>query len=467
MIAIYKLGVEHCQFSVCNPQFAICNQRRWLLGLFFVAAALPLSVTFAQSLQPAVWPAVRPLPTQKLQRLGLRVIEGDHLTLVTDVPPSAEIEELPKVAAAALPLLAEYFGIAAEELDGWRVQACLIADRSKFDAAGLMPPMPHDAFPHALSMGYELWVNEQPSVYYTRALLLHELTHSLMSTRLGGCGPGWYMEAVAELMGAHAWNAAADKLRLRDMPADKTDVPFWGRVPLVRKAPAPLTIDAVMRIDNNRSLEVDAYAAVWSLAKFMDTHPRYRDRFRKLPRIVLRQDFNDRFHRGFAKDWEMLSAEYQLFAATLEYGHDIEREAIAFREGEPLGDNPRVADIRADRGWQPAGVAVTAGETYRYTAEGRFVIARDPDGTPWPCEANGITITYHAGRPLGQLLGVVEQLGGKAGAGGFLESFPLDTSGQFTAPATGALYLRVNDRPNQLAENEGRLQVTLRHAVPQ
>ncbi len=430
-------------------------------GILLAVAFFHAGVILAQEVQPAVWPAPRQLPLAKFDQLGLRVISGKHVTLVTDVASSAWLDELPLVAQQAMAPLADYFGVDSSRWEAWRVVAFVIEDRQKFAAVDLLPPRPHDEFPHALSMGYELWVNHQPSAYYTRALFLHELTHSFCSTLLGGCGPGWYMEAVAELMGAHRWSAEQQKLELAILPADRKATPYWGRIPLVREAAGPLSIDAVMKINNDRPLEVDQYAAVWSLAKFMDAHPRYQERYRKLPRIVLKQDFNDRFRRAFSRDWEALRAEFQLFTRTLEYGHDIGREAIHFRRGEPLGDESRQVAVRADRGWQPSGAAVLAGEVYRYQARGRFVIAREPDGTPWPCEANGVTITYHGGRPLGQLLATVVKLDAPALGGGLLQPFPLDVEGQFTAPTTGTLYLRVNDSPSKLVENRGGLTVTL------
>ncbi|MEM6328852.1 MAG: hypothetical protein AAF790_01250 [Planctomycetota bacterium] len=429
------------------------------LGVCTAGAAPPL-------LEPAVWPRPRPLDAAALARFGIRLVEGTHLTLATDVPPSAEVDELPAVIDAAVPLLAAYFAgdgktaaakkAGAEELNGWRVHACLIGDREKFTAAGLMPPPPHAEFPHALSMGYEVWLNRQPSAYYNRALLIHEVTHSFMSTRLGGCGPGWYMEAVAELMAGHRWSAERPGgLALRRLPATRDAAPYWGRVPLVRAAPGTLSVDAVMKLDNNRAMPVESYAAAWSLAKFLDAHPRYRDRWRKLPRIVLRRDFDARFRRAFARDRRGLDAEYQLFARTLEYGHDIEREAIPFRRGKPLEGKPVRVVVSGGRGWQPAGVQVEQGRVYRYRADGRYVVGAEPDGTPWPCEAGGITLAYHGGRPLGQLLAAVVQWDAPALGGGLLRPLPLGPAGEFTAPATGTLYVRVNDSPAKLAANRG------------
>ena len=435
------------------------------LRIPFVAASLLLCVAVArtQTLEPAVWPAPRPLDLTKLDRLGLRVVEGEHVTLVTDLPAAPAVDQLPEVAARAIPLLADYCSVKRNAASTWRVQAYVIGDPDKFAAAGLMPPAEHADFPHGQSMGYEFWVHDQQSDYYRRALFLHELTHSFMSTKLGGCGPGWYMEAAAELMGGHAWQADRKQLALRELPTDRRLAPFWGRVPLVRKAKGPLTIDTVMKIDNRKPLGVEAYALVWALAKFMDTHPAYRERFRKLPSLVLRRDFNQRFRRMFQQDWRQLNSEFQLFAATLEYGHNIEREAIVFAEGAELSNQPKSAwhflVLRADRGWQPSGARVRKGEQYAYRTKGQYVIAKEPDGAAWPCQADGVTITYHAGRPLGQLLAAVDT------PGGFLKPFALGASGQFTAPAEGTLYLRVNDSPAKLAENEGTLRVAIKSAA--
>ncbi|MEN1679356.1 MAG: hypothetical protein AAGJ46_07155 [Planctomycetota bacterium] len=421
-------------------------------GRLIAACVLLASPAFGESLERAIWPKPRPLVEEKLEALGIRVVRGDVLTLVTDLPPSPAVDELPRVATTAVEAFAEYFELTPPA--GWRVQAFVMGDRERFAAAGLLPPAEHADFANGLSMGYELWVKDQPSDYYRRALLVHELTHSFMSTLLGGCGPGWYMEATAELMGAHAWDAESGELRVGIVPASKTDCPQWGRVPLVRKAGESLTAAAVMRVDNRQKLEVDAYAHVWALAKLLDTHPRYQARWRALPRVLLERDFNDRFRQTFAEDWRRLNQELRLLATTCEYGHDIAREAIDFQAtGKPLGEATHRTPVRADRGWQPAGVFVEQGVTYRYKAAGEFVIAREPDGAPWPCQADGVTLRYHGGRPLGRLLAMVD------GEPGFSPPIELGADGQFVAPAAGTLYLRVNDSPAELAENEGGLWV--------
>ncbi|WP_146445367.1 hypothetical protein [Botrimarina colliarenosi] len=403
----------------------------------------------------AEWPTPRPLDEGRLAVAGLRVVESRHATLVTDAASSAEIDNLPRLIDLAAPQWGERFGVEEDRLNTWRLRVYLIDEEAKFRALGLWPDKSGD-FQHGLSLGYEVWVRQQATDYYRRHLLLHEATHSFMATLLGSCGPGWYMEGMAELCGTHAWDPATRKLRLAVIPASRDAAPDWGRIGLVRQdadAGKALSIEAVMRIDNRMVLSTESYAWVWALDGFLDHHPAYQERFRKAPGWVTSDEFDQSFRSVFAKDRRRLDQEWRLFTKTLDYGHDLKREAIDFRGGAPLaaGGSRRVK-IAADRGWQSAGVAVKAGEPIHISATGRYVIGHEPDGAPWPCEPNGITLDYHAGRPLGELLATVD-----AGPGAFIEPTPIGLAADYTPPAAGTLYLRVNDAPDALAENEGEV----------
>ncbi|MEX2169046.1 MAG: hypothetical protein WD851_07030 [Pirellulales bacterium] len=424
--------------------------------------ALAATIAHAPPRAAAQWPAPRALEAERLQRAGLRVIEGQHLRLVTDLPSSPAVDELPQVVDAAVDQWADYFRVPREKQNDWRVQAYLIGKLEPFDALGLMP-VGHDQFPHGLSMGYEVWLHEQPSDYYRRHLLLHEVTHSFMSTMLGGCGPGWYMEGIAEMLGTHDWDAAGGALKLGVMPASREAVPMWGRMKAVRDAfvdNRALSVPSVMQIDNRQILGDESYAWVWALAKWLDTHPRYRERFRAMSNHVQRDDFNDLLRESYRDDWDELQLEWQQFIAALEYAHDIEREAFSLAAPRPLSASGAEVFVAANRGWQSTGYRVEAGRTYELTADGRFVIGREPDGTPWPCEANGVTLEYHAGRPLGILLAAIDPGGDSSERlAAFTEPIAVGLGTKLVAPQNGVLWLRVNDSPARLGENEGELRV--------
>ncbi len=336
--------------------------------------------------------------------------------LYTDVASNPEVDRLPVIFDLAVPQYAAYFGIDLAKTANWQPRAYLIGDRRRFASLGLLPSG-HEEFANGITFGSEMWLHDQPTDYYRRHLLLHEGTHAFMNTFLGGCGPGWYMEGTAELLGTHRLDPRTGRLTLRIMPGSREEVPMWGRIKLIKVAAAAgrgLTLPAVMQLNNRKQLGDEAYAWCWAAAKLLDSHPRYRDRFRNLHTVVLEQDFNDIVRRNFAADWADLNAEWQAYIATLDYGFDFARMAIDFHSGKPLGGGPRTATIAADRGWQSSGAWLDAGKSYEVTAKGRYQIAAEENnGTtkPWPCEPGGVTIDYHEGLPLGMLLGAIDSRG--------------------------------------------------------
>ena len=91
-----------------------------------------------------------------------------------------------------------------------------------------------------------LWLYEQPSDYYRRHLLLHEGTHGFMNTVLGGCGPLWYMEGIAEYLATHRWKDG--RLTLGYMPRSRDEVPQWGRIRLIQDAVAEGRAPALKKV---------------------------------------------------------------------------------------------------------------------------------------------------------------------------------------------------------------------------
>lgn len=418
----------------------------------------------AQTIVKPNWPAPRQLDADRLSVAGLRVLRSSHCTMVTDLPASPEVDEIPQLIDAGMKAWTNDFGLLPKELKSWRMRLYLIGERSRFDAHRLMPK--NDQFPHGYALGYEVWLYDQPTDYYRRHLALHEVTHALMMTQLGGCGPAWYMEGIAELYGTHVWNQPEQTLRMRTFPVSKQQAPHWGRVRLIREALQNATgqvslpsIESLMKADNRVAMSVDTYAWLWALAKFLDTHPRYQQRWRQLSDHVLDPKFNARFLAAYASDRKALDQEWRLFLSRMAYGYDIEREAIDFQLGKPidqLTDESHKISVAADRGWQSTGVLVEAGKAYRIEAEGRALIGRETNGDPWPCEAGGITLAYEGGRPLGELLAAIE-----SGADAFLQPTPIGLSSVIKPKRSGTLYLRLNDAPNRLGDNQGAISATI------
>ena len=105
---------------------------------------------------------------------------------------------------------------------------------------------------------------------------------------------------------------------------------------------------------------------------------------------------------------------------------------------------------------------VQQGQHYGITATGRFELAGQPK--PWVSEPQGISFKYFNGRPLGLLLGCIRSETEETGGAGdtMLKVYPFGRGGTFHAPATGTLYLRLNDEWNSLHDNRGDVTVEIR-----
>lgn len=445
------------------------NRSQTILFSFCAFSCLFAAIPPAAAQSPT--PPPRAADATQLESSGIRTLTSKHLILVTDVPSSPEVDRLPAIFDAAVPQWAVYFGVDAAKTEHWKARAYLIADRRRFEALGLMPPG-HENFTNGISMGAELWLYDQPTPYYRRHLLLHEGTHVFMASFLGGCGPGWYMEGAAELFGTHRLDEQTGQLTLRIMPQSREEVPMLGRVKLIRDAVAdhkPLALEDVLKINNNVQLGNESYAWCWALAKLLDTHPRYRDRFRRFYKHVLDPKFSEIFRREFDNDWGDLAAEWQAYVAMLDHGYDFERASVDFQPNASATRTEfglRTVEVKADRGWQSSGVKLEAGKSYRISAKGRYQIAAEQvDGRlqSWPCEPGGVTIEYHNGRPLGMLLGAIrpDNTATPTTKDSFAEPFAIGLETTFKPTHGGTLFLRVNESPARLDDNQGTLTVTV------
>jgi hypothetical protein len=446
----------------------------------------------------------RNIDDAKAAASGIRKISGKRLTLYTDMD-GAEIDRMPEIFEQAFGQWCEYFHVPSEQLDNWSMTGFLIKDKTRFVQSGLLPgDLPE--FLHGFSRGYELWIYDQPSDYYRRHLLLHEGTHGFMNTVLGGCGPPWYMEGMAEMLGTHRWKD--DRLQLNYMPQNRDEAPEWGRIRLIKDAFNADRVQSLRTIMENPSFvhgETEQYAWCWAAAYFLDHHPRYRQRFREFYKHVRDPDFNQYVSETFKNDWQELSDQWQVFIAGLEYGYDVARSAIDFTSGKPLPENGATVTIKADWGWQSSGIRLEAGVKYRLAASGRYQvafesqkidIARPTNGRPenrsshltspdninlspkepktWWCEPGGVSIRYYQGRPLGVLLAAIrsdspERSQAEPGnekiketISAFLRPISVGLETSIMPEKPGTLFFRINDSAAELEDNAGSLKVEIK-----
>jgi hypothetical protein len=397
----------------------------------------------------------------RLATAGIRRLAGKHVTVFTDLP-AGEVDELPAVFDAAVPLWCAYFSVDPSKVADWRTFAHVIDRKERFSGAGLFPEnLP--AFPHGYSQGSQFWLYDQPSGYYRRHLVLHEGTHCFMNRWLGGAGPPWYMEGLAELLGTHRWQAG--KLELAVMPRTKDEVPYWGRVKIIKDEVAGgrgLPLVEIMKYDAHAHLRNEPYGWCWGAAAFCDGNPHTQAAFRELKAKAKDRtiDFSKGFYDQLAPKWREISEDWQLFAFQCDYGYDFARASVVRRPTAPLPAGGATATIEAGRGWQSTGFTLEAGKTYAISATGRFTIGGDV-ARPWPCEAGGITLRYHAGRPLGMLLAAVSDDTAPLEITPLARPQPIGLAGEITPAATGTLYLSLNESAAGLADNAGTVQVRI------
>jgi hypothetical protein len=425
-------------------------------------------------------------PLASADEPSLRTLSGRHVQILTDLPSSAAVDELPAAFDAAVPYWADVLQLPADAVAAWQVRAYVMQDKASFRARGYLPSDLPD-FPHGFQRGDQLWVIAQPGEYYTRHLLLHEGVHALMEQQFGGAGAPWFMEGTAELWATHAWDGR--QIRLPIIPASRSDTPYWGRLRLIdegrRRGSIP-SFQRVMEYSRTAHREVEAYAWCWAALTLLEMYPEYRPLIAQRARDGGLTD--DRFNRMFrettAMDWSLLESRWRLLVADLDYGFDPERNRWSpVEDRAPLSDAGVERSIDVDRGWQATGIWLEPGQAIELTATGRYQLADDPG--PWWSEPDGVTLRYHRGRPLGRLLAMVlpepesapPPSGGRGEARGRapdaidgwqpdLKWVDVGSHGRLEAETAGQLLLKINDLPGGWADNRGQLHVKIRPEPP-
>jgi len=403
----------------------------------------------------------------KVKAAGIRVLTGKHITLYTDLPSSPAVDELPAIFDAAVPQWATYFEVPAARTAGFKMSGFLMQEKNRFRGAGLLPAALPD-FPNGLQSGHEFWLNEQKEDYYRRHLFLHEGCHGFMTLLLGGAGPPWYMEGLAEYTATHQW--ANGQLQLMVNPPAKEEAPGWGRVRMIQDLYAEgqlLTLDDIMQFDSRAHMRNEPYAWCWAAVTFLQNHPLTAEAFSALRSQVANRTpaFSTRFRQQLAADWPRITEAWQLFIVKMQYGYSVKREAVVYTKGAarlPSAGAAETARLQADRGWQSTGIKLQPATTYTITASGRYQIGTQPQ--IWWSEPPGVTLEYHDGVPRGMIVAALHNdenpLSG--GVTPLLKSIKLGSGRQLTSGPGGVLYVRVNEAGNSLADNAGQFTISVK-----
>ena len=287
-----------------------------------------------------------------------------------------------------------------------------------------------------------------------------------MQHMLKGRGAPWYSEGMAEYIAVHNWTDG--KLQMQQVIERRQDAPLWGRVKIVRDdyfAEKALMPEDIMLMEDEAFLKNAAYGWSWALCHFLDHHPDYKTAFAALQANV--KDISPAFAAPLLDElepvWPRLREDWQLFIGEIDYGYDVERAAVVHQPVEPLDDQSHTVDVLADRGWQSSGLYIEAGQAVEITASGQFIVKSGDE--EWPSEPGGITISYYRGRPLGELHAAIrEDRDSLEMLTPLLAPVEVGTGQVLRSERGGVLFLRINDNPNSLADNQGKATVNIRRA---
>jgi len=413
--------------------------------------------------------AVAPL-TATARRAELRVLEGRHLVLATDRPPRPGdgVDDLPRIFDEAFACWCVHYGIDPATVGDWRAFGCLVVDRERFRAAGLLPATIPD-FMNGFCDGNRFWMADQSNPDYRRHLLLHEGAHAFTLTLRDLATPDWYTEGIAEFLATHRLErdaAGVGRFVHAPLPARRGDVEQLGRIEELRKTRAagvsPRLADVIVAAPGKHG-DIAAYASRWAAVVLFARHPEFARLFAAAERGPLDADFNARL--AALPGWDMARAarEYDAFIDDVDYGYDFDRLAIDWSPGRPLVA-PAAAAADAARGWQNTGLALQAGGRCRLTSRGRVRLgtAHDPAApaaTPIESEADGISLGWYRGRPVGTLL-VAQWVETATEPPGF-RILGTGAAAEITAATAGPLFVRVNDAPGDRADNAGAYALTI------
>ncbi|MCE9630842.1 MAG: hypothetical protein K8S94_09050 [Planctomycetia bacterium] len=432
-----------------------------------VQAAITAAALASALAQASDLVAVEPLK-MTARRAGLRVLESTHLVLATDRPArdGDGVDDLPRVFDEAFAAWCRHYRLPPESLRTWRAFGCLVVDRERFRTAGLLP----DAIPEFVN-GFcdrnRFWLMDQSNSAYRRHLLLHEGVHAFTLTVRSLATPTWYNEGIAEYLATHRLEGVGNAGRYvpTPMPDRATDVEQLGRIENLRDVHAAGTAPAladVLATPPGHHTRIADYASSWAAVAMFAGHPAYATAFRELERGTLDAEFNTRLAALPGYDPPRAARDFEAFIDDLDYGYDFARSAIDWSAGSALESKQRI-DVAAGRGWQNAGFALAKGRRYDLLATGRCTIGSMKDATI-ESEADGISLDWYRGRPLGRLLAA--QWVDRPADGGRPRFMILGDGARatLTAVTDGPLYVKLNEPPGSLADDKGSLAVDIQPA---
>ena len=430
-----------------------------VIAAYRAEAAEPVATTAEPSIGSLVASA---------RRAGLRVLEGTHLVLITDRPARAGdgVEDLPSIFDEAWVTWCRHCDLDAAEHRDWRACGCLVVDRERFRAAGLLPDTVPE-FANGFCHRERFWLADQSNPAYRRHLLLHEGVHAFTLTLRSLDTPTWYTEGIAEFLATHRLDDAGHFVPT-PLPLRAADAEQLGRIEQLRTLRIAGTcpgLEDVFATAGEHHRDLSAYAASWAAVTLLSEHPDHAPSFAAAERGPLDRAFTERLTHSSDWDTERVGRDFDAFTDELDYGYDFSRSRVDWSPGQPLAVRQTIT-VASTRGWQNSGWSLHKAERYRMSATGRCAIGVLEHTPTAPLvrletEAEGISLRWYRGRPLGRLL--VAQWVEQPQDGGRPRFVVLaaGADGELTAVTDGVVFCKLNEPPGELADNDGHLTVAI------
>ncbi len=208
--------------------------------------------------------------TAEAEANGWRV-EGSRYSLYTETS-KAEAEEMSKMIESSFSALEEWFQDAPQSTESLVVEVYQ-SDSAWADAIlsdGLDVPYGAGGYYHPTTQKAYLYL--QPTRYYTRQLLIHEVIHQFHDLiRVSDRElPSWYVEGIAEYLSMYDWDGSCIRL---------------GRLPLITQEDMPLRAlqeSGELSLSNHFQQDDSVSRPLeWAIFRYFDIHyPVEWDQFR-------------------------------------------------------------------------------------------------------------------------------------------------------------------------------------------
>lgn len=415
----------------------------------------------------------RQLNRDELLAEGLRVLESEHLMLVTDLPLES-VAHLPPLADALFRTLEQRLGHLAPDIAGktFQVTGFLMDVSDRFDRADLLPP---EQYPirHGRNLGYRFWMNNQSADYYRRHLLLHEFVHCYLMCEYGmtDIPPLWYTEGIAEYFATHELRDEVATSEFGVLPSSVAGFEGWHRIAEIQRhfnlnpsAPDELAdlvpLQTVLHPPDATFVHDLQYAYAWALVWLINHHPELQADFASVAACRTRQQFQDALANVSESAWQQLNQIWPLYldglkeaeAAAVRFPAVRELKSPASKGGSSL---PGEFTLDAGQQWVSTGLQLTTGQEIMIECQGRYIVGETTK--PWFSEPDGITIDYVHGCPLGQVVGAIISEDGTRTT----RRIPIGSTRHLRSPMDGILWLQINDEWSERDRNHGTVSVRI------